>query len=49
MAKKARGWSAVEYKKKNTSKKRTSIGKSSSSRPKNKNKKKSWKRYRGQG
>ena len=49
MAKKARGWSAVEYKKKNTSKKRTSIGKSTSSRPKNKYKKRGWKKYRGQG
>ena len=29
--------------------KRTSIGKSRKSRPLNKHKKKSWKRYRGQG
>ena len=29
--------------------KRTSIGKSLNSRPKNKYKKKSWKKYRGQG
>tara|TARA_B100000131_G_C17964693_1_gene551861 strand:+ start:456 stop:599 length:144 start_codon:yes stop_codon:yes gene_type:complete len=29
--------------------KRTSIGKSRYSRPKNKNKRKNWKRYRGQG
>ena len=49
MAKKARGWTAVEYKKKNNTRKRTSIGKSSSSRPKNKYKKKGWKKYRGQG
>ena len=49
MAKKARGWSAVEYRKKNTTRKRTSIGRSQSSRPKNKHKKKGWKKYRGQG
>ena len=30
-------------------KKRTSIGDSVRSRPKNKNKRRSWKRYRGQG
>jgi len=30
-------------------KKRTSIGDSVRSRPKNKNKKRSWKKYRGQG
>tara|TARA_Y100000310_G_scaffold230403_1_gene232814 strand:- start:508 stop:651 length:144 start_codon:yes stop_codon:yes gene_type:complete len=29
--------------------KRTSIGKSKNSRPKNKHKKRIWKRYRGQG
>ena len=29
--------------------KRTSIGKSAYSRPKNKHKKKGWKKYRGQG
>jgi len=29
--------------------KRTSIGRSSNSRPTNKHKKKSWKKYRGQG
>ena len=29
--------------------KRTSIGKSKNSRPKNKHKKKGWKKYRGQG
>ena len=29
--------------------KRTSIGKSRKSRPKNKSKRKNWKRYRGQG
>jgi len=49
MAKKARGWSSFEFKKKNTTKKRTSIGKSWCCRPKNKHKKKGWKRYRGQG
>ena len=49
MAKKARGWASVEYRKKNTSKKRTSIGRSRTSRPKNKYKRKSWKKYRGQG
>ena len=35
--------------KKTPSPKRTSIGRSQYSRPKNKHKKKSWKRYRGQG
>ena len=30
-------------------KKRTSIGDSALSRPKNKNKRRSWKKYRGQG
>ena len=49
MAKKARGWGSFEYRKKNTTRKRTSIGRSKSSRPKNKYKKKSWIRYRGQG
>ena len=29
--------------------KRTSIGRSNNSRPKNKHKRKSWKKYRGQG
>ena len=37
-----RRWSAAKPK-------RTSIGKSSNSRPTNKHKKKSWKKYRGQG
>ena len=32
-----------------TVKKRTSIGNSGLSRPKNKNKRRSWKKYRGQG
>jgi len=32
-----------------TVKKRTSIGHSSRSRPKNKHKRRSWKKYRGQG
>ena len=36
-------------KKKTGQKKRTSIGKSRRSTPKNKHKKKSWKKYRGQG
>ena len=49
MAKKARGWSSYEFVRKNTIKKRTSIGKSSASKPKNKDKKRNWKRYRGQG
>ena len=49
MAKKARGWGSFEYRKKNTTRKRTSIGRSKASKPKNKYKKKSWKRYRGQG
>ena len=40
---------AVEYRKKNTTRKRTSIGRSQSSRPKNKHKKKGHKKYRGQG
>jgi|TARA_R100000781_G_C4076914_1_gene126404 hypothetical protein len=32
-----------------TVKKRTSIGQSSRSKPKNKHKRRSWKKYRGQG
>ena len=32
-----------------STKKRTSIGKSVRSRPKNKHKRRSWKKYRGQG
>jgi len=48
MAKKARGWSSFEFREKSY-KKRTSIGKSKFSRPKNKHKKKGWKKYRGQG
>jgi len=35
--------------KRNAIKKRTSIGDSVRSRPKNKNKKRTWKKYRGQG
>ena len=35
--------------KKNGVKKRTAIGNSLRSRPKNKNKKRNWKKYRGQG
>ena len=34
---------------KNKAPKRTSIGKSRNTKPKNKHKKKSWKKYRGQG
>tara|TARA_Y100000310_G_scaffold130326_1_gene129506 strand:+ start:763 stop:909 length:147 start_codon:yes stop_codon:yes gene_type:complete len=45
---KAKGWTSFLYRK-NTIQKRTSIGKSKNSRPKNKYKKKSWKKYRGQG
>jgi hypothetical protein len=37
------------FKKKKQTPKRTSIGKSINSRPKNKHKKKCWKKYRGQG
>jgi len=39
----------TQVKKAKVTPKRTSIGKSKNSRPKNKHKKKSWKRYRGQG
>ena len=39
----------VGFKKKKPTPKRTSIGKSKNSKPKNKHKKKSWKKYRGQG
>jgi len=42
-------WGKVHTKKHKTVPKRTSIGKSKNSRPKNKHKKKSWKKYRGQG
>ena len=49
MAKKARGWSDFVFRKKNTTKKRTSIGRACCSKPKNKHKKRNWKRYRGQG
>ena len=42
-------WGKLHKKKYKTISKRTSIGKSKNSRPKNKYKKKSWKRYRGQG
>ena len=41
-------WGRTQKKHK-TIPKRTSIGKSKNSRPKNKYKKKSWKKYRGQG
>ena len=39
----------TQVKKAKVTPKRTSIGKSKNSRPKNKHKKKSWKRFRGQG
>jgi len=42
-------WGKLHKKKYKTIPKRTSIGKSKNSRPKNKHKKKSWKKYRGQG
>jgi hypothetical protein len=45
---KAKGWTSFLYRK-NKVEKRTSIGKSKNTRPKNKHKKKSWKKYRGQG
>ena len=46
MAKSTWGRTQKKYK---TIPKRTSIGKSKNSRPKNKSKKKGWKKYRGQG
>ena len=45
---KAKGWTSFLYRK-NKVEKRTSIGKSKNTRPKNKHKKKNWKKYRGQG
>jgi hypothetical protein len=42
-------WRKVQQKKTKTIPKRTSIGKSKNSRPTNKYKRKSWKKYRGQG
>ena len=45
---KAKGWASIVYKK-NTIQKRTSIGKSKNSKPKNKHKRRIWKKYRGQG
>ena len=39
----------ISQKKSKAKPKRTSIGKSKNSRPKNKHTKKSWKKYRGQG
>ena len=44
-----RGRSLGSVSRKKPTPKRTSIGKSLHSRPKNKHKKKSWKKYRGQG
>ena len=46
---KAKGWSNTIFKKKYTTKKKTSIGKSKNSKPKNKHKRRGWKKYRGQG
>ena len=40
---------SVQTKRYNTKPKRTSIGRSKNSKPKNKHKKKGWKKYRGQG
>lgn len=40
---------AKEFKFRGNTNKRTEIGNSRSSRPKNKNKRRNWKRYRGQG
>ena len=45
---KIKGWTTFTYRK-GKNEKRTSIGKSKNSRPKNKYKKKGWKKYRGQG
>jgi len=42
-------WGKLHQKKYKPIPKRTSIGKSKNSRPKNKHKKKNWKKYRGQG
>jgi len=42
-------WGKLHQKKHKTTPKRTSIGKSKNTRPKNKYKKKNKKRYRGQG
>tara|TARA_Y100001951_G_scaffold38170_1_gene30089 strand:+ start:3888 stop:4040 length:153 start_codon:yes stop_codon:yes gene_type:complete len=49
MAKKKSAYKASLPDKKLGKKKRTSIGSSRQSRPKSKNKKQNWKRYRGQG
>jgi hypothetical protein len=46
MAKKAKGLTPMKLE---SVKKRTSIGDSVRSRPKNKNKRRNWKKYRGQG
>ena len=48
MAKRS-AYGLAHVKKRFTKPKRPSIGKSKNSRPKNKHKKKSWKKYRGQG
>ena len=45
---KAKGWTTFTYRKVKNEK-RTSIGKSKNSRPKNKHKRRIWKKYRGQG
>ena len=48
MAKRS-AYGLAHIKKAKVTPKRTSIGKSNNSKPKNKHKNKSWKRYRGQG
>ena len=45
---KAKGWTTFTYRKVKNEK-RTSIGKSKNSKPKNKHKRRGWKKYRGQG
>ena len=45
----ARSRTVKQLERKTPTPKRTSIGKSQYSRPTNKHKKKSWKKYRGQG
>jgi len=48
MAKRS-AFGTTQIRNRNPKPKRTSIGRSKNSRPKNKHKKKSWKKYRGQG
>ena len=45
---KVKGWTTFTYRK-SKNEKRTSIGKSKNSKPKNKHKRRGWKKYRGQG